>query len=255
MSSPEQTDYRLRLPALLEYRAAACRRRAAAFAPWPDIVMGTRCLSLTAPSFSILVASGNRFVCGGQEDFDDVLDYLWIHSPLYVPTCEPDWRPRKRRAVAPFMRLLTSRWGQFVIRFLQAFGHRHSAIGNPGRTAAHHSAAVVTLAIVEIRAIIEEAFADFPEVAGADSTPLATLEANLLHEFSRAYPGWSPERIRALPLKQLAQLHRRIRATRGEYVTDKGEQQIKANHLRARYAALEAAQSAPASVPSVPSVA
>lgn len=77
--------------------------------------------------------------------------------------------------------------------------------------------------------------------SGKPTTPLATLEAQMIHCFATAY-GWSAETTRRTPLARLFQLHRMIRQTRGEDVEDAGEQRMIFRHLSERNKAAQLQQ-------------
>lgn len=220
----ETTDNRLRLPALLEYRAQAALRRAAAFCDAPEYVLGIEVRPLTPASFSMLLATGSAFLGRptSAQEFD-VRNYLWFHSPLYAHCGVKDWRTRKTRALRRLSFELNQPWRKWV--GLAPDVHRYMS--------------TLALAIAEITRLIEDAFADAPARSGRPGKPIATLEAFFIHEFSVAY-GWSPEKTRHTPLRQLVQLHRCIRSGRGDDVSDDQEDQILFDHLKARNDALAA---------------
>lgn len=95
----------------------------------------------------------------------------------------------------------------------------------------------LTTAIADIQGIVEKAFADSPAASGRPGKPIATLEAYFVHEFAIAY-RWMPERTSSAPLRELIQLHRCIRSSRGEEITDDAEEDVLADHLRQRNDAL-----------------
>ncbi len=213
METTPTPDQRQRLPELFEYRAAAAKRRAGAFSDAPEYVLGTEVLPLTPATFSILFTVGSPFVCGGRPTELDVRHYLWFHSPLYSHTGKPGWRERKKQALAK----LEWELGGWRWRFgLKPEQHRYVA--------------GLALAVSEITQIVENTFADSPTPSGTPGKPLATLEASFVHEFAMAYK-WKPDETRHTPLKKLIQLHRCIRAGRGEEVRDDGEDRIQAEYL------------------------
>lgn len=245
MPSEDQTDCRTRLPAIFEYRAAAARRRAAAFCDLPDVVAGITLAALTPRTFSMLLAQGNRFICATRgETIDDVLDYLWIHAPNHTHCGIQGWQIRKRAHLAPFMRLLTHRGFFFSLVGRLSRRRRRAASADPSAplapiTRAEQAAATLVVAITDIRAVVAEAFADTTAATGRPGAPIATLEAHFIHNLAMAYQ-WTPERTRATPLKQLFQLDRCQRRAAGEDVVDSGEQALMAAHLARRQAALDA---------------
>jgi hypothetical protein len=107
----------------------------------------------------------------------------------------------------------------------------------------HRYNAALHLAGADIARLVDDAFADAPPRAGRPGKPLATTEAYFIHEFAAAY-RWAPERTRHTPLRQLVQLHRCIRAARGEDISDSGEERIWAEYLRAKNAKLAADRAA-----------
>lgn len=216
-------DQRLRLPALLEYRARTAKRRAAAFCDVPDYVLDIPVQPLTPATFSMLFAAGNAFVTGASPQERDVREYLWFHSDLWVHGAAADWWQRKRRALAPLEFALWPR----VRRWLGL---------KPDR---NHVTALLALAIADIQELLENAFADAPAKSARPTKSVASLEGFFVHEFASAY-GWPPERTRHTPLRQLMQLHRCIRAARGDELDDQGEAEILAAHLKARNDALAA---------------
>jgi hypothetical protein len=145
----------------------------------------------------------------------DVRHYIWFHSPLYSHSRKAGWRRRKKTALRKFERELGGwRW----LLGLRPDPYRYIARLN--------------LAITEIQQIIENTFADAPTESGGGK-PLATLEASFIHAFAVAYQ-WKPDETRRTPLKKLIQLHRCIRAGRGDDVRDEGEDRIQAEYLRKR---------------------
>lgn len=230
-------DHRLRLPALVEYRMAAARRRAEAFCDAPLTVLGTPIHAPTPATFSAMFAMQSPFVFNARADAGDVAAFLWLHSPDYCHTGIAGWRQRKARALRRYRFELSQPWRKW-------FGLK------PDRARA---VAVVALCITEIERLIADAFADAPAAAGKPAKPVATLEAFFIHEFATAY-GWTPERTRHTPLAQLMQLHRCIRSARGQEITDDGEDKIMAAHLAARQAKLDAEKAAKAAPVTVPTM-
>lgn len=214
-------DQRLYLPALTEYRAAATKRRAAAFCDVMDSVLGEEVKPLTPAIFSMLLATGNAFVCGGRISERDLREFVLFSSPHYITPGKPGWKRAKARALRGLNFELHQPWRRWV--GLQR---------DPNR-----AAAVFQIAASEIKAIIDEAFADAPAASARPSRAIATMEAFLIHEFATAYQ-WPPERTRNTPIKTLMQLHRCIRTARGVEVDDEGENRILTAHLKAKNEAL-----------------
>lgn len=212
------------LPALAVHRAAVARRRATAFIAIPDRVLGIDCQPISPASYSLLHAVGSPFLFGGTPGEREVKQYLWFHSPLWCDDSHPEMKGRYHRALLAFNRFLIGRRG-WRLR----------------RPCLDECAAVLALAGADIEAHMASAFADAPAASGKPGSPLASLEAQLVHEFARAY-SWAPERTRLMPLRQLFQLHRCIRAERGEDILDEDEEQIKAAHYIRRNAELKAAR-------------
>lgn len=216
-------DQRLRLPQLLEYRARALARRAEAFCDAPEFVIGIPVNPLTPATFSMLLATKSAFLSGGSATENDVINYLWFHSPLYSHTGVQGWRQRKRLALARYSFEMGQPWRKWV-GLKPDRNRQRSALVN---------------AITEIRKLVTDAFADAPAASGRPGKPIATLEAFFIHEFAVAY-HWMPEQTRHTPLRQVIQLHRCIRSSRGDEVSDDGEDRILAEHLRKRNDALAA---------------
>lgn len=217
---PEGTIY---LPALTEYRAKAVQRRAEAFCDAPEYVMGLEVLPLTPASFSMLVATGSAFLTAGQPREHDVRNYLWFHSRLHAHCGVKDWRERKKAALLPLERAMAPAWRRWL------------GLGAPRL----RYVLALTKAISEIRQLIDDAFADAPPRSGRPAKQIATTEAYFIHEFAVAY-HWEPDRTRHTPLRQLVQLHRCICASRGEDISDDGEDRIWAEHLERENAKLGA---------------
>ena len=204
------TGTQLYLPALAEYRKAAAWRRAAAFVPGPDNVCGLLCRPMTPATYSQLFALRSRFITGGQPGEGDVRNYLWIHSPQFVPGDSPSAKRTRARVLRPFERLTMKRW-----------------LGVLRRPDEDTYCAAVALAINDIIRLVEDAFAD--EAAGGSWRPVrATLEAQMIALFADAY-GWTPERTSSTPIKQLYQL---VTLINGTDTPDAGEAAIIEAHLR-----------------------
>jgi hypothetical protein len=218
-------DQRLYLPELFAVRARANQRRALAFTDLPLSVLGVRIRPLTPRSWSMLLAIDSPFARGGTVDGIHVLDFLWIHSPVYRSTAATGWRLAKAWALLPAL------W-----RLARPV---HRALGLGGN--ADLALAALALATVEIRDLVAEAFADAPDRKAKPAAPVATLEAFLVHEFATEY-GWAPDAVAAMPLARLIQLHKCLRLSRGEEPTDAEENEVLAAHLKKRNAAAVAAR-------------
>lgn len=209
-------DQRLHLPELFAVRARANIRRAVAFTDLPLKILGVRLRPVTVRSWSMLVAMDSPFARGGRVEGWQVLDFLWIHSPYYRPTSAWAWRLVKAWALAP------------AVARLARPGHRLLGLGRDR----DWTLAALALAQVEIQDLVADAFADAPPRKASDSAPpIATLEAFLVHEFASEY-GWAAEVTAALPLARAIQLHKCLRASRGESPRDVEEEEILAKHLR-----------------------
>jgi hypothetical protein len=219
MSHFENTVY---LPELTEYRQQCTKRRAEAFCDAPEYVLGIEVRPLTPATFSMLVATDSAFLMGGQPREHDVRNYLWFHSRLYAHCGVQDWRRRKTAALHQLTAQLSPAWRR--------------RLGLPAPVGRFVS--VLTKAIVQIRLLVDEAFADSPPKSGRPSKPIATTEAYFVHEFSLAY-HWPPQKTSNTPLRQLIQLHRCIRSGRGEEISDDGEDRIWAAYLDVENAKLE----------------
>lgn len=206
-------DQRLHLPDLLKHRAGATSKLTAAFCDVPDYVLGCAVQPITLRTFSMLMASRNRFVTGGIPLLDDVIYFIWFHSSRYVPAHHPSYRWRKWLALRPMTRVMR---------------------GN-----AEHWATALVMAIGEIREILEQAFAC--ATRGKPGPVIACLEAQMIHVFAQAY-HWTPEVTRSIPLRQLFQLDRCLSRSRGVDVQDISEDEIVAAHLTRKNAAALAAK-------------
>ncbi len=214
----------LLLPALTEYRRAQAMRRATSFIELTDRVCGVECQPITPRTYSMLYATGSRFIFGGTPLEKDVKQYLWFHSPLWCDDSHPDMRARYKQAMRFFNRQLVGRRGW-----------------NFRRATIEEAAVVLALAGNDIGALVDQAFADAPAGSGKPGKPVATLEAQLIHEFADAY-DWPQEQTSGTALRRLFQLHRCIRSARGEDLDDEGEDQLKAAHYAQRNAAAQAQQ-------------
>lgn len=213
-------DYRLKLPELDELRLNKIRQRAHAFCEGAESVIGIPVKPITPATFSLLVATRSRFLTGGLVGEGDVRNFLWFHSYDYVPTNVRGWEKRRERALRRFTLQLNRPWR----RWLRL------------PPSAEHKAALLALAITDIRAMVTAALADAGRGSGK---PVASLQASLINNFAAAY-GWSPETISNMPLRQLFQLDRAMAASRGAELRDDDEDALLAAHLRRRQAKLNA---------------
>lgn len=214
------------LPALAEYRRVQAARRATAFIELTDRVCGIECQPLTPRTYSMLFATGSRFIFGGTSVEKDVKQYLWFHSSLWCDDGHADMRARYKQAMRFFNRLLVGRRG-WTFR----------------KVTIDEAAAVLAIAGTDIEALVSQAFADAPVGSGKPGRPVATLEAQLVHQFAQEY-RWPQEQTSNTALRRLFQLHRCIRSARGDDMDDEGEDQIKAAHYAQRNAAALAAEKA-----------
>lgn len=198
------------LPALAEYRKAAAWRRATAFVPGPDMVLGITCNPITPTSYSMLFHLRSRFIMGGPIGEGDVRNYLWLHSPHFVPGGSGAVQRRRKAVLRTFERMLMAPW-----------------LGIFRRPEMNCYCAGMAMAINDISRLIEDAFADAPS-GGSGKPARATLEAQMQALFADAF-DWAPERTSATPLRQLYQLVTLI--NRSEDM-DAGEEAILADHLR-----------------------
>jgi hypothetical protein len=214
----------LRLLALPAYRRHAVQRLAESFCDVPDDVLGIPVKPLTPATFTMLLATGSRFVVGKEAPAEgDVRNFIWFHSPLFAHAGQPFSKLRKWIALRRLQWKLTHPWRRWL-------GMRPSA---------HLYSLTLAHAIEEIEQLVEQAFAFMATGGGkADPVPLATLEASLVHRFASAY-GWPAEQTRQTPLRQLFQLDRCILRSRGEDIKDQGYEAILEAHLRQRLALLQ----------------
>lgn len=208
------SENQLYLPALAEYRRLAAKRRAEAFVPGLDNVCGIPCNPITPQSFTMLLALGSRFVCGGgQPGEGDIRNYLWIHSPEFEPGNSWRIRRKRERVVSKFTALGRKAW----LRVFRA-------------PDIHTYVAAMAFAINDIARLVEDALADAPASSGIGQKPArATLEAQMIDIFAQAYQ-WTPKRTRTTPLRQLYQLIRLINA---DHNPDAREAEIIGAHLLA----------------------
>lgn len=201
-------DQRVWLPGLQTYRAKVALRLASEFCDAPDYVAGIKVRALCPMTFSMLYATRSAFIHGGEADACDVRNYIWFHSASHCHWQAPFAKLRKWWALRKFDRV--------------ALGQNQE-----------RARVVLEQARTEIAQHVEDAFACAPMASGKPTTPLATLEAQMVHCFATAY-GWSAETTRRTPLARLFQLHRMVRQSRGEDVEDAGEQRMIFRHLSER---------------------
>lgn len=197
------------------YRSEVSARRARAFIDCPDTVLGLSLRPVTPPTWTMLQAIGSRLLTEETPLEGDVRNYLWFHSRLF-------WLGSQ--LPAPCSKLL--KW--LALLPFSAQLHRRRDID--------WYAATLATAINEIRGLLSDALADAPRGDRA-CAPGPCLEAQLIHFCAEQY-GWSPERTRATPLRQLMQYVRA--ATPSD--DDDGERAIRFAHLRKRNAELQAAR-------------
>ncbi len=203
------------------HRAAVSARRSRAYLDCPDFVLGRACRPITAPTWTMLHATGNRLVMGGVPLEGDLRNYLWFHSRLFALSA---WLP------ASLARVL--KW--FALLPFSAALHR--------RRDTDWYAATLAVAGAEARALIHEALADAPAGDGRDCAPGPCLQAQFEHFCAVTY-GWSPAFTARQPLRRLFQLRRCIDAATDE---DPEERAIRFDHLRQRNAQLRAERASPA---------
>lgn len=164
---------------------------------------------MTLKTWTALHAIESRFVMGGVPMEGDVRNFLWLHSRLFT--------------TGPFARLL--RWIALL---------NFSAILHRRRNDPDYYCTVVAFAILDIKAIMADVFADAPTTRRRDGAPAqGCLEAQLTHLFVKEY-GWTVDFIRSQPLARLIQLARQF----GGDEDDAEERRIKEDHLRKRNAEL-----------------
>ena len=196
------------------HRSAVAARRARAFIDCPDRVLGLPVRPLTVATWTMLHATGSRFLLGGTPMEGDVRNYLWFHSRLF---------PLALLLPAPCSLLL--KWLALL---------PFTAVIRLHPTSVNHYCAVIARATDDIHGILAEAFAEAPAPGNRDGTaPAGCLEAQLLHLFVSEY-GWTPSQVRALPLARLLQLARQF----SDPGDDPSEQAIKWAHLSRRNDAL-----------------
>lgn len=210
------------LPQLDAYRKATAKRRATAFCDAPEYVFGIEVKPLTPATWSMLCATGSRFVKGETALEGDVRNYLWFHSPRYGLKAS---KRVKRRALGRLTMAATQPWARWL-------GLKPSIT---------RYCSVLATAVAEIETLIFEAFADAPQAKSNKGKPLATLESQLIVEFAREL-YWAPEQTRHTPLKQLFQHLRCIHASKGHEPEDAGEDAMLYAHMKARNDALLAAR-------------
>ncbi len=183
------------------YRKATIERRARAFIDCPDHVMGIEVLPITPRTWTMLTASGSRFMLGGQPMEGDIRNYLWFHSRLFKV---PRWV-----ASASWLK-----W--FALLRFNVMLHRQKDV--------NWYCATVALAGSSIAGILDEAMADAAK--GGAGSPGPCLEAQLIHVCAKEY-GWSPERTRETPLRYMFQYVRCMNPDDD----DSGEQRVRFAHL------------------------
>jgi len=186
---------------IAEYRKEVTARRARAFIDCPDYLFKHELKPLTPKTWTMLHASGNRFLCGGMPLEGDIRNYIWYSSPWFTM----EGRFIKNRKWASLL------WWNTIL---------HS------RKDEDWYVATLALAGAEIAGIVHETLADAP-TGGKNTSPGPCLEAQFIHLCAVEY-GWAPEYTREQPLKKLFQLRRNFDTTED----DEGERQIRFAHLR-----------------------
>lgn len=212
MPLTDQTPTQTLQGQIAEYRKANASRRARAFIDAPERVLGFAVNPVTVESWTMLNAIESRFAVGGGVPLEgDIRNFLWIHSPFYMPF--------RWYNVATF-----ARW--FSLLPFAAMLHKQKD--------EDWYCAALAMAVADIQAIIGDTFADAPRGGSKDATqPTGCIEAQMIHIFSKEY-GWSVKQVRKLPLARAIQLARQF----GTSDEDQGEQEIKFAHLRRRNAEL-----------------
>lgn len=203
---------------LAAHRAKTARRRAIAFCDAPEYVFGIEVKPITPATWTMLVATGSRFIKGETALEADVRNYLWFHSPDYDLTAS---KRKREHVLRRFTLKATHPW-------LRWLGLKPSM---------NRYCTVLFATAQEIEALITDDFADAPQVTGALGKPMATLESQLIVEFAREL-HWSPEQTRHTPLRKLFQHLRCIKASKGDEPGDAAEDALLYAHLKARNDAL-----------------
>lgn len=188
-----------------EYRSAVIDRRARAFVDCPDYALGLELKPLTPKTWTMLHATGNRLICGGQPLEGDLRNYIWFHSENYT-------------IGGRFAKL--RKWSA-LLRFNIMLRRRQSS---------DWYVACLALMGTELARIINDTLADAPK-GGNPTSPGPCMEAQFIGLFAKEY-GWNPEYTREQPLRKLFQLRRNF----DQSDDDDGERAIRFNHLRQRNA-------------------
>lgn len=215
-------------PEIVIARRRNAVRRAAAMCFDTDLVLGVELRALCAATHSMLLVRGSAFLVGGAATPGDVRDYVWFHSPRF----KAEDTAMKARVLADWWRTVfrmgDGKWWHTTNRLASGYAK----------------------AIQIIKEKTEEAFADtpLPTDEDRDSPPLcASLEAQVIHAFCKAYPLWSSETVRWMPLRKLYQHLRCIRSDNGAQDSDREETALMVAHLKAQNAKLAAERAAKAS--------
>lgn len=217
MESP--SDQRLHLPELVRYRRELPFAQASAFVSLRAEILGCPVEPLTPRRWTRLLASRSPFVTGANPEPEHVIDFLWLMAPRWEEAGTPRAARRKARCTR------RARW-----HFLQPWRRWLRLPIKRERVVAS-----LVLATEQIRAFIAASFADAPAPRAKAVTPIGCLEAFFIREFGGAL-GWAPDLVSDTPISRLCQLHRFIRAARGEENHDEGEERILAAHLAKRNA-------------------
>lgn len=204
------------LNGLTETRRQIAVRRAHAMSDGAEEVVGIVCRPLTLKTHSLLLAHRSEFLLGRQPTEADVRNYLWFHSPLYADSSCADWKEKKRQALSRFEFIATKPWRRWV--FL--------------KPDVNHYAAMLALAVTDIRALIDFHFMDATAGDGR-AAPCASLHAQFVAAFASSF-GWSPEYTENLPLRKVFQLDRAMAKARGMELREAEEDMLLAEHLLKR---------------------
>lgn len=177
--------------------------RCEAFVNYAPTVAGERLRPITLDSYNALVAFGNAFVTGEGIGFEDVANFVWLHSPAFGQFAREEKAQTTRRVARaltprfPTLNLLAAFFSQFPrFRFL-----RHCVRPTEGE--------LFMAAVAEIRRLLIEATGDLPTSDGEGEPLPFAFQAYVLNVFRRDL-GMAFDETRAIPLKQVAEHFREI---------------------------------------------
>lgn len=199
--------------------------RETAFLPVSERIGPFEVLPMTLRHFLCLRSGGSPFVCGGTVTDEDVFEFLWVLSPRYGVENVREKRKLYARCRKWFLRGPRGVWR--ALAGMVVHGLLSAAHSPRGRGLGHPEAGVFPKAeekrakarlerleglIGEVREFVSEAMQDQPPSGEASSGPSYWGDGAAICETMATEYGWTVPETLDLPLKQLFQFLKVIRA-------------------------------------------